>query len=378
MELQQEQEAKFPPALFRPAAGAENPPTAAPGKPQPRPWWRRIVSISFAGLVWLYVALLLAVWLVLYFCGDRWWLATVMLFGPRWICGLPLAVLVPAAAVWRRRLLWPLAAGAVIVAWPIMGLCLPWARLAGTAGPKIRLLTCNLKGRCYDNAVLNDLIYDTAPDIVTLQGCYGNFRIHWPEGWHVVQKGELLVASRYPVREVTLLSGPRIGHVFQRPNVYYCLVSLPQGDTAVCSVHLPSPHYGLAEAMDRHTLISTRGSDRIDRESEDRRRQSETAVEMTADMHGPLIVAGDFNVTADSPIYRQTWARFDNAFSRSGFGYGHTERPYKLGWRFGIRIDHVLCSPDWQPCRCWIGPEVGSDHLPLIADLAWKPTGGNN
>src|SRR5256885_13286824 len=32
-----------------------------------------------------------------------------------------------------------------------------------------------------------------------------------PICWHFVQKGELLVASRYPVREVTLLSGPRIG-----------------------------------------------------------------------------------------------------------------------------------------------------------------------
>ncbi len=376
MDLQQEQEANLPPALFRPAASAENPHPAAPSKR--RPWWIRIVSFSFATLTWLYVASLLAVWLVLYFLGDRWWLATVMLFGPRWVCGLPLVVLLPVAAVWRRRLLWPLAAGAVILVWPIMGLCLPWARLAGTPTPTIRLLTCNLKGRCYDNAVLNDLIATSAPDIVTLQGCYVNAKIRWPEDWHFVQKGELLVASRYPVREVTLLSGPRVGHVFQRPNVYYCLVSTPQGDAAVCSVHLPSPHYGLAEAIDRRTLISTRGSPRIEEEIESRKSQAETAVELADEIHSPLILAGDFNVTADSPIYRETWARFDNAFTRSGFGFGHTERPYRLGWQFGIRIDHVLCGPDWRPCRCWVGPDVGSDHLPLIADLALKPAAGQN
>ena len=48
-------------------------------------------------LVWLYAAMLAAVWLLLDFGGDRWWLATVMLFGPRWVYGLPLALLV------RRR-----------------------------------------------------------------------------------------------------------------------------------------------------------------------------------------------------------------------------------------------------------------------------------
>ena len=240
----------------------------------------------------------------------------------------------------------------------------------------IRLVTCNLKGCCYDNAALNDLIATSAPDIVTLQGCYTDSRIRWPEGWHFIQKGELLVASRYPVREVTLLSGPRIGHVFQRPNVYYCLVSMPQGDAAVCSVHLPSPHYGLAEVMDRHTLISTRGSPHIEKEIESRTRQAETAVELADDIHSPLILAGDFNMTADSPTYRQTWARFDNAFSRCGFGLVIPNAPTSLGWPFGIRIDHVLCGPNWRPCRCWVGPELGSDHLPLIADLAWRPAGG--
>jgi endonuclease/exonuclease/phosphatase (EEP) superfamily protein YafD len=340
--------------------------------------WKRIVTTSFAAIVWLYLALLLAMWLVLYFYGDSWWLATIMLFGPRWVCGLPLAVLVPAATIWRRRLLWPLAVSAVVVVWPIMGMCLPLAQIAGQRGPTIRLLTCNLKGSCYDNKALNDLIASTAPDIVTLQGCYGDARIRWPEGWHFVQKGELAVASRYPVREITLLSGPCVGHFWPRPDVYYCRVSLPQGETAVCSVHMPSPHYGLAEALDRHTLISTRGERRIEEETENRRGQAEAGVQMVSEIHGPLIIAGDFNATADSPIYRQTWTRFGNAFSASGFGFGHTERPNKFGWQFGIRIDHILFGSDWRACRCWVGPEVGSDHLPLIADLAWKPASGQN
>ncbi len=256
-----------------------------------------------------------------------------------------------------------------------MGCCLPWARLAGSSDTSIRILTCNLKGHCVDNAALNKLIAESDPDIVTLQGCWMPVHVAWPEGWHFSQHAELLVASRYPVGEVSLLSGPRIGHVYPRPNVYYCTVSLPQREIAVCSVHLPSPHYGLAESLDRRTLISPRGSGRIDEESQSRRQQSETALQMAANIQGPLILAGDFNMPADSTVYRATWGRFNNAFSRSGFGFGHTERPGSFGWLFGVRIDHILSGPHWRPCRCWVGPNVGSDHLPLIADLAWKSGG---
>jgi vancomycin resistance protein VanJ len=365
MEVQQD--TKLPSRVALPMAAAKTGDLAAPRRRDARSIWIRIVSAGFIAAVWLYLALLLAVWLMIYYGSDRWWLATVVLFGPRWVCGLPLAALVPAAAVARRRLLWPLAACAIVVVWPIMGCCLPWARLVGSSDSSIRVLTCNLKGHCRDNAALNKLIADSDPDIVALQGC-SDVRIAWPAGWHVYQERELLVASRYPIGEV---------RDFPRANVYCCVVSLPQREIAFCSLHFPSPRWGLSESLDRRTLLSPRGSPRIEEESEDRRRQSKIALEMASEIHKPLILAGDFNTPADSTIYRDTWGRFSNAFSRSGFGFGHTELPSTFGWPFGVRIDHILGDPHWRPCRCWVGPDVGSDHLPLIADLAWIPGGGN-
>ncbi len=83
---------------------------------------------GLGAIVWLYVAMLAVVWLLLRLGGDRWWFATLILFGPRWLCAVPLAALVPAAALVRRRLLWPLTAAAVVAVGPIMGFCLPWAR----------------------------------------------------------------------------------------------------------------------------------------------------------------------------------------------------------------------------------------------------------
>jgi len=86
-----------------------------------------------------------------------------------------------------------------------------------------------------------------------------------------------------------------------------------------------------------------------------------------AGMTGPLIVAGDFNVTP--------WSRhFRVALERSGLNdcaAGHGLAP---SWPaqvppFGIRIDHCWTSKHWRSADVRLGPSLGSDHLPLIADL---------
>jgi endonuclease/exonuclease/phosphatase (EEP) superfamily protein YafD len=83
-----------------------------------------------------------------------------------------------------------------------------------------------------------------------------------------------------------------------------------------------------------------------------------------------LILAGDFNMPTESAIYRTFWAAYANAFSDAGWGFGYTEWPGMRRLPFGIRIDHILAGPGWHPLRCWVGPNIGSDHLPLIAELA--------
>src|SRR5438045_2373256 len=77
-----------------------------------------------------YLVFVVALWLTLRFATDRWWVATVVMFGPRWVWALPLTLLLPAVVVVRRRkLLWLLTAAAVVVAVPVMGLCVPLRRV---------------------------------------------------------------------------------------------------------------------------------------------------------------------------------------------------------------------------------------------------------
>jgi endonuclease/exonuclease/phosphatase (EEP) superfamily protein YafD len=301
--------------------------------------------------------------------GDRWWFPTLMLFGPRWICAVPLAVLGPWAGFTRRRLWWPLSAAAVLVIGPIMGFCLPWSRLAAPVGPTVRVLTCNLKGQCQDNEALDELIRTLAPDVVALQGCWKHVRVDWPAGWHVRQQGDVLIASRYPLRELPEVDSAR--ELRPRVSLLACLVAAPGHDLCFCTLHPQSPHHSIDPLLDRWTVLRPSQSPQLVAEIENRWRDARAIAEWLAGTGKPEIIAGDLNVPADSAIYRRYWTGYWNAFSSAGLGFGYTEWPKLRKVRFGMRIDHILSGPNWRPGRCWVGPDVGSDHLPLIADLYW-------
>jgi len=67
----------------------------------------------------------------------------------------------------------------------------------------------------------------------------------------------------------------------------------------------------------------------------------------------------------ESAIYRSYWSDCANSYSEVGHGFGFTR---VLKW-FSVRIDHVLACGGWRPVKAIVGPDLGSDHLPLIVDL---------
>ncbi|MFH1919637.1 MAG: endonuclease/exonuclease/phosphatase family protein [Planctomycetota bacterium] len=320
-------------------------------------------------LVWLYVAGLVGVWLLIRYGGDRWWFATLMLFGPRWVYTLPLFVLVPAALFLRRRLLLPLALGAAILLWPIMGLCLPWRSLSGPSEPSLRVLTLNLHVDAVDPHEVLALIEQIKPDMVALQECDTRGQVEWPDGWHSVRKGELAIGSPYPLRD------EQIGRRNHPPsrwlpiNALAAVVETPQGDVTLVSVHLRTPRRGLEPVLSRRTLIDPSQSQVLTDEIGFRRSEAEDLRKWIDTLPGPVVIAGDLNMPTDSTIYRQCWSDRNNAFTISGWGLGHTKQSAVPGCEFGVRIDHILTGPEWLASRCWVAADVGSDHLPLVADL---------
>jgi endonuclease/exonuclease/phosphatase (EEP) superfamily protein YafD len=136
------------------------------------------------------------------------------------------------------------------------------------------------------------------------------------------------------------------------------------------NVHLRTPRNGLQAVLDPQTLIDSSKSPCLQVAIQLRRQKSGKVVDWINQFSHQVIIAGDFNMPVDSDIYHQTWSKYGNAFSTAGLGFGYTKTSDILGWQYGSRIDHILSGRSWRPCRCWIGPDVGSDHLPLVADLS--------
>lgn len=88
---------------------------------------------------------------------------------------------------------------------------------------------------------------------------------------------------------------------------------------------------------------------------------------------GPrVVVMGDLNTTPWSARYRRFVEAAGLRSVREGFGVIPT-------WPTGlsvlaIPIDHVLVAGDLVPRRVERGPDIGSDHYPLLVDLAISPS----
>lgn len=82
-------------------------------------------------------------------------------------------------------------------------------------------------------------------------------------------------------------------------------------------------------------------------------------------LHQPLIVVGDMNASPWSSAFS---GLVERGLQRSG-SLAPTWPATFRGW-FGIPIDHVLVSPQWQVEQYDVGADIGSDHLPIRVELS--------
>ena len=88
---------------------------------------------------------------------------------------------------------------------------------------------------------------------------------------------------------------------------------------------------------------------------------------------GPCIVIGDINATPWSMHFRWLLAHTGLKNSQQGLGFqGSWPRrpPHSLSWIFTIPIDHCLHSDSLTTIQRSVGPDLGSDHLPIFVTLA--------
>ena len=218
-------------------------------------------------------------------------------------------------------------------------------------GTRVRVLFANVLTSNTQHARVARLIVETQPDVIALvetnqiwfdalaPALAGYERLEHPRrdnfGCALYARGAVRgriehLESELPaiVAEVVLASGPRMN---------------------VVVVHPWPPVSGWAED-EQHTHLAAIAS-------------------RVRTLSAPIVLAGDLNATPWSRAYAKLVGATGLCDTRAGFGYQGSFPASSVLVR--IPIDHVLVSCSIGVRDRAIGPDVGSDHLPVIVDLAF-------
>jgi endonuclease/exonuclease/phosphatase (EEP) superfamily protein YafD len=105
-------------------------------------------------------------------------------------------------------------------------------------------------------------------------------------------------------------------------------------------------------------------SDRLFRARND---QLRALAHLAAGLEPPKVLIGDFNLSPWSPFFPPLLKQAGLVNARDGFGILPTWPTFFVPAM--IPLDHCLVSPEARVTNIETGPDIGSDHLPLIIDL---------
>jgi len=294
-----------------------------------------------------------------------WPLASLLQFAPLWLLGLPIVFLFLFNIFSKDMKYFVLTClSAFILLFGLMGLKIGKYSPSPSRGEQvIKVLSVNLgEGVNYDQ--LRNLVGELDPDIVTLQEMNHshdeNIKRRMPPDFHTAFKNHLGIASRFPILESTFKTRRFLGE--WGGVVGEAVLDTPYGFVTALSVHLESPRDGFEAVMDQ----KWQGLDEMKKITNRQEAESELASGMALS-HEYVIVAGDFNMMEMHPLYNRYWSKLKNAFSKKGWGFGHTKF---IRWH-GVRIDHILVDKHFSIKKALVGPDLGGDHRPLYAEIVF-------
>lgn len=234
--------------------------------------------------------------------------------------------------------------------WVVALLPLPWltalesAPKSSSIQPGIKILSANIHFKNNDLSTLKNLITSEHPDIVVLL-----------ELSHV-QAGQLVDLKDYIFQQIQPDNSPfGIGVISRLPfssvttdwNWKGTSLKIPTIEVITKwknqPIKLVAFHPMPPLAPEYHTV---------------RNSKLKEIVEDSKQQRLPTIIAGDFNATPWSSAF-------------AGIDY-YRATGLQSTWPFrhlGIAVDQILVSDHWKVKRSWVGPDIGSDHLPVIAEV---------
>jgi endonuclease/exonuclease/phosphatase (EEP) superfamily protein YafD len=318
-----------------------------------RPTRSRLESASRRGAALIAVLLILATaadWL-----GAWWWVpALIAHFRPH-LASASLACLL-ISAIARR----PVAFAASVVLLAVHGApLLPYLGIASEAQAlplaNLRVLTLNMHSESTDPAALRRLIEAEHPDLVALTEMPNDLDAlvseiavlpRYRTGRMTASPFAVALFSRWPITRSQVERGPDQPWPVLAADV--CDTEVWQGCLRVIALHSARP-FGVGAGQQKLQLT--------------------VAARLAAsapDHH--VVLMGDLNLTPWAPRFSELLTSGDLTDTGRRRGLWATwlcRLPF-----IGLFLDHVLVSPDIQAQNNRLGPDVGSDHLPVIADLS--------
>lgn len=307
--------------------------------------------------------------LLRYFTSRARWLAAASLAGlaTPWLSGLlagsfgTIAWLVDLASHWQWLYLAILVSACLVLIredrrWglALLAVPLPWMTATESAPPsefepRIPVLTVASANVHFENSDAPPLarwLLEASPDVVVL---------------HEVSPAyaeQLQVYRQYPFKHLAPANDPFGVAILSR---------FPLTNVETVAGEDGIPHVKAVLDWNGHltTLIAWHPMPPLSPRDHHARNTHLSALAEAAHQEGkPTILAGDLNATP--------WSNAFNGIGEMGLrratGLLPTWPATGLGW-LGIPIDHVLVSAHWQVVGRSKGPDIGSDHFPVVARI---------
>jgi endonuclease/exonuclease/phosphatase (EEP) superfamily protein YafD len=270
---------------------------------------------------------------------------------------LGVAALALIALLWGKRRGWAAVAlavmvlnGAAIVPWylPVAG--------AVDQGTPLRVMLANVLTSNTNHEAFVDFVRREDPDILVIEEVSTAWRASlavledtYVDTFSLPREDNFGIAlfSKY------VLDGE---HVYlardNHPNSIVATAYVGDQNVYVLATH-PLPPVGSDYASKRNEQLALMG-------------------ELIGKRTGPVLVVGDLNTTMWSPHYKR-FVR-DSGLRNARRGYGVLGSWPTEAAPLTIPLDHCLYKGPLHVTSCRLGPDIGSDHLPVVVDFVLAPS----
>ncbi len=283
-----------------------------------------------------------------------WPLDLVTSFRPQYAVGLLVTGTLLLLGKWRR-LGWGILIIGLLNAWSVAPLF--WGKQDIPAGaPRLKVVSFNVQGQNEEYQMVTEFLRQVDADVVflheanrlweeALSGAVSDGRLDYRQ---YRSRPEHLIFSTLTLTKTPPTEVFSHGWLANEPRAVEVITMVGETEVTIFGIHPLAP-------------TNPRRAARRDA-------QFRFVAERAQESDGPTVVTGDFNATPWSHVFGPLG---DAGLRNSQRGFG-LSASFPAGGNFLTRIpiDHLLHSSHLLVADRWLGPSLGSDHLPLVVELA--------